>query len=64
VITLSLVAALKNNKGNDPTEDNNDPGDSVTSFNYLEKTKYQGITYYWTNTQVRPYTGRFNGSKQ
>jgi hypothetical protein len=28
------------------------------------KTKYQGITYYWTNTQVRPYTGPFNVSKQ
>jgi hypothetical protein len=27
------VAALKNNNGNDTTEDNNDPGDSVTSCN-------------------------------
>jgi hypothetical protein len=27
---------------------------------YLVKTKYQGITYYWANTQVRPYTGPFN----
>jgi hypothetical protein len=25
--------------------------------NYLVKTKYQGITYHWANTQVRPYTG-------